>query len=153
MPSRSVYQLRTAEEWIGRLRHTVLAPETIHLGPLQKGHVPQDGQAGVVELEAVLGRVDVVAVLVGPALEKLARSLVAEAVVVGHETEEGEGFGKAGGAESGVMADVGDAGVSCVVCASAVTGVEWVQVRWLGRCELVLENTDKRVVVTTVPLV
>ena len=86
--------------------HTILAPEAIHLSPSLQCHITQDGLTRIVELEAILWWVDVVSVFVSPVLQEVSWGLTAKAVVVGHETEEGECFGKKRRAETGIIADV-----------------------------------------------
>lgn len=69
--------------------HTIFAPKSIHLGSRHQGHIPQDGLARIIELEAVLRRVHIVTTLC-PFPQEVAWGFAAKAIIVGHETQEWE---------------------------------------------------------------
>lgn len=66
-------------------QRTVLAPEPIHLRPLQQRHIPQYGLPLPVKLEAIMRWIDEIPVF-SPFVEKGAWGFASEAIVVGDET-------------------------------------------------------------------
>lgn len=65
-----------------RETHTIFASEAIHEGALLQFHGTVNGVAVLVKLEAVLRRIDEVALVVGPLVEELTRSESSKAVIV-----------------------------------------------------------------------
>ena len=125
--------------------HTVLATEAVHFGAIEQCHVSQDRLASIIELESILWWIDVVSILVSPALEEVPWSLTAEAVIVGHKAEKGKGFWKPCRTEARVMADVRDPGIPCVIRVGAITGIKGFQGGRLCVGKHVSESSTMRV--------
>lgn len=79
--------------------------------------------------------VDVLSLLIGPTLQKSTWCLAAEAIIIGHETEERKRFRKTRWSETGVVADVRDSLVSGIIGAGTVAVVECFQRRLLMKCK------------------
>lgn len=94
-----------ATKWLSKGKHTVFTSETIHESALLQFHGTVDGVAVLVKLEAVLRRIDEVALVVGPLLEELAGGESSKAIVVLYEVIKRKLFRQDLGSEAGVAAD------------------------------------------------